>query len=214
MTFELVLLGLACSLEPIPLTGFILTLSTKNGTRNGLGFLIGWVLSLAAVVGITLAITAGKPPAPSTAPANGVLAAKIAIGVGLLAFAWHYRTRPQKEQSDPKWMSRMDRMSVWTAALLAFLLQPWALVSAGALSITQADTSNTSDVLSIVLFCLLATLSLLVMEGYAVLAPEAARARLDGLRSWINNHRQQMIVYLSVIVGVMLISKSAYALAG
>jgi len=214
VTFELVLLGLACSLEPIPLTGFILTLSTKNGTRNGLGFLAGWVLSLAAVVGITLALTAGKPPAPNTAPSTAVLAAKIALGIGLLTFAWHYRRRPQKEQSDPKWMSRMDHMSVWTAALLAFLLQPWGLVSAAALSITQANTSNTSDVLSIVAFCLLATLSLLVMEGYALLAPEAARARLDGLRQWMNNHRQQMIVYLSVIVGVMLISKSAYSLAG
>ncbi|MGP0032210.1 MAG: GAP family protein [Acidimicrobiales bacterium] len=215
MTFDLVLIGLACSLEPIPLTGFILTLSTEHGTRKGLFFLAGWVASLAAVILITLAFTSGKPPAPNTEPSVGVLAAKIALGVALIVFAWRYRIRTSnapKERSQPKWMKRVDHMSVWTAAVLAFLLQPWGLVAAGALSITQADTSKASNVLAIVLFAFLATLSLLVMEAYAILAPDAAQARLAGLRQWMDVHRSQVIVYLSVIVGLWLIGKSTYYL--
>lgn len=212
MTFDLILIGLACSLEPIPLTGFILVLSTDHGTKKGLFFIAGWLLSLAAVIGLTLAFTAGKPPAPSTAPSEAVLAAKIALGVGLILFALRYHRRAPKQPTTPGWMKRVDHMSVWTAALLAFLLQPWGLVAAGALSITEADTSNASDVASIVLFAFLATAGLLVMEGYALLAPEASRARLNGLREWMNVHRAQVIVLLSVVVGLWLIGKSAYAL--
>jgi len=210
---DLILIGLACSLEPIPLTGFILTLSTEHGRRKGLFFLAGWILSLAVVIGITLALTDGKPPAPSTAPSVGVLVAKIVVGADLIVFAWRYRRRAPKEQAPPKWAKRIDHLSVWTAAVLAFLLQPWGLVAAGALSITQADTSNTGDVLAIIGFAVLATLSLLVMEAYAFLSPEAAQARLSGLRQWMNDHRSEVIVYLSVVVGLWLIGKSAYSLA-
>lgn len=212
MTFDLILIGLACSLEPIPLTGFILTLSTERGSLKGLFFLGGWVLSLAAVIGITLAFTAGKPLAPSTAPSDGVLVAKIFVGAALIAFAWHYRRRAPREQSQPSWMKRVDHMSVWTAAVLAFLLQPWGLVAAGALEITQADTSKTGDALSIVIFAVLATASLLIMESYSLIAPEAAEARLARLRQWLNDHRTQVIVVISVVVGLWLIGRSTYSL--
>jgi threonine/homoserine/homoserine lactone efflux protein len=212
VNLDLILIGLACSLEPIPLTGFILTLSTEHGTKKGLFFIFGWLLSLALVIGLTLGITAGKPPAPSTEPSEAVLAAQIAIGVGLIVFAWRYRLRAPKAHTEPSWMKRVDTMSVWAAMVLAFLLQPWGLVAAGALEISKADTSKPSDVVGIVLFALLASLSLFVMEGYALLAPEAARIRLTSLRQWMNVHRTEVIVYLSVIIGLWLIGKSTYSL--
>lgn len=212
MTLNLVILGLACSLEPIPLTGFILTLSTEHGTRKGLFFIFGWLLSLGLVIGLTLGITAGKPPAPDTAPSDAVLAAQIAIGVGLILFAWRYRLRAPKVHAEPSWMKRVDKMSVWAAMVLAFLLQPWGLVAAGALEISKANTSHASDVVAIIVFVVLASLSLLVMESYALLAPEAARVRLTGLRQWMNVHRTEVIVYLSVIIGLWLIGKSTYSL--
>jgi hypothetical protein len=212
LTVDLILIGLACSLEPIPLTGFILMLSTEHGTRKGLFFLGGWLVSLAVVIGVTLALTGGKPPAPSTAPSAGVLAAKIAVGVALIVFAWRFSRRAPKEHGPPTWAKRIDHRSVWTAAVLAVLLQPWGLVAAGALSITQADTSHTGDVLTIVLFAILATASLLVIEVYAVLAPDAAQVRLLGLRQWMDDHRAQVIVFLSVVIGLWLIGKSTYSL--
>ena len=58
----------------------------------------------------------------------------------------------------------------------------------------------------------MSTASLLIMEGYALLRPEAARDRLDGLRQWMDDHRSQVIVILSVAVGLWLIGKSISAL--
>jgi threonine/homoserine/homoserine lactone efflux protein len=212
VTIDLVLLALCISLEPIPLTGYILTLSTKNGTRNGFGFLVGWVLSLAGVIVLTLAVTGGKPLKPSTVPSNAVLIAKIVFGVALLIFAWRYRQAPEKEHSQPGWMSKMDSMKMWTAAVLAFLLQPWGLVAGAALTITAADASKGSDLATLIVFCVLATISLVAMEGYAILAPEASRARLDGLRSWMDTHRRSMVVYLSAAVGILLITRGTVSL--
>jgi hypothetical protein len=73
--------------------------------------------------------------------------------------------------------------------------------------------SKVSSIADAVMFCLLSTASFLVMEIYAVARPGAAGARLDSLRRWMDNHRSQVIVVLSVAVGLWLIGKSAYTLA-
>src|SRR5271163_558039 len=159
MTFDLILIALAITLEPIPLTGFILLLSSEGGVKKGVGFLAGWVLTLVALVVVTLAFTGGKPPQPSTAPSTGILAAKILIGVALLVFAWHYRRRPAKPPTTPSWMKRIDSMGFWAAALLGFLLQPWGLIAAGAATITSLDLSNSASYVDAVVFCVLSTSS-------------------------------------------------------
>jgi phage shock protein PspC (stress-responsive transcriptional regulator) len=213
VSFDLILIALAITLEPIPLTGFILLLSSERGTRKGLGFLLGWLVTLVALVVVTLVFTGGKPPQPQTAPSTGILAAKILIGVLLLAFAWHYRRRPAKPPTTPNWMKRIDTMGFWSAVVLAFLLQPWALIAAGAATITAANVSNAATFVDAAVFCILATSSYFAMESYALLRPESARQRLDGLRQWLDNHRSEVIWILSFVVGLWLIGKSAYALA-
>ena len=65
---NLVLIGLAITLEPIPLTAFILVLASKGGVRKGAAFIFGWLLSLAIVIAFTVLVTDNKPPKPNTAP--------------------------------------------------------------------------------------------------------------------------------------------------
>ncbi len=48
MIFELLLIALVITLEPIPLTAFILVLASEGGVRKGAAFIFGWLLSLAA----------------------------------------------------------------------------------------------------------------------------------------------------------------------
>ena len=84
VTLELIFIGLAITLEPIPLTAFILVVSSKGGVKKGAAFIFGWLLSLAIIIALTVLVTGNKPPKPSTAPSLAALAVKIAIGVGLL----------------------------------------------------------------------------------------------------------------------------------
>ena len=123
------------------------------------------------------------------------------------------RARPaDAPRKTPSWMSKLDRMGVGTAALLGVLLQPWPLVAAGAASVVEADLSSGLAVAELVLFCLLATSSLAAMEIYSLASPDASRARLDALRSWLDRHRDQGIVILSVSVGLWLVGKGIYTL--
>jgi Sap-like sulfolipid-1-addressing protein len=61
-----------------------------------------------------------------------------------------------------------------------------------------------------VLFCLLATSSFLIMELYAAFAPDAAGVRLEQVQKWIDSHRDQAIVVLSLVVGSWLLGDSIY----
>ena len=71
MIFQLVLIALVITLEPIPLTAFILVLASEGGVRKGAAFIFGWLLSLAAVVTLTVVATGNDPPKPNTAPSLG-----------------------------------------------------------------------------------------------------------------------------------------------
>ena len=43
MVLDLLLIGLAITLEPFPVTAFILILSAQKGTIKGLAFILGWL---------------------------------------------------------------------------------------------------------------------------------------------------------------------------
>jgi len=216
MTFELILIGLAITLEPIPLTAYILVLASKGGVRKGAGFIFGWLVSLAAVVALTLIATGNNPPKPNTAPSLAALAIKLATGVALLIVALrHYRRRglPKKPKKTPKWQTGIDRMSPWYAMGLAPLVQPWGLVAAGVTVIMEAKLATWKDYLNIIVFCLVATAAYLAMEIYAALRPQKSEAFLSNLRTWIDTHTDQVIIVVSLVLGFWLIGKSVYQLA-
>jgi len=215
MTLDLILIGLVISLEPIPLTAFIVVLASKNGVRKGAAFIFGWLLSLAIVIALTILVTGNKPPKPSTAPSLAALAVKILIGVVLLVIAVRqYRRlgRPKPPKDPPKWQTGVDNMSLWFALALGPLTQPWGLVAAGIATITEAKLSSFEDYLAIILFCLVSTSTYLAMEVYAGFRPVQTQALLDGIRTWIDTHRDQVIIILSTVLGFYLIGKSVYLL--
>jgi hypothetical protein len=86
-------------------------------------------------------------------------------------------------------------------------------VAAGAATITQAKLSGPADYLTLVLFVLLATASFLYLELYATFAPAAAGVKLGALRTWLDTHREQVIILLSLLLGLWLTGNSLYYLA-
>ena len=213
IVLSLVLIGLAITLEPIPLTAFILILASKGGVRKGAAFIFGWLLSLAIVVAFTVLVTQNKPPKPNTAPSLAALAAKLAIGAGLLVIAIRYYRRlgkPKPPKKPPKWQTHIDNMTPWFAIGLGPLTQPWGLVAAGVSVIVEAKLSSWQSYLALVLFCVIATSSILAMEIYAGLRPQAAQEFLARTRRWIGAHTDQVIIIVSLVLGFWLVANSIY----
>ena len=211
---NLIPLGLAIALEPLPIIGFILVLSTDRGLRNGGTFLAAWVACLMAVMAATLVLTGGTPVVSSSIPARASLVVSLLIGLALLGVAIERRMHPRPEPPPPPgWAKRLDDMRPSGAAVLGVLLQPWPLVAAGAADVMNADLSKAASIAQLVAFALLATSSLLAMQIWSMASPESAHAKLDALRAWIDRHRNQAITILAFVVGAWLVVKSIYELA-
>ncbi len=68
MLLDLFLIGLVVTLEPIPLTAMILLLATEGGLLKGLGYVLGWMLTLVAIVALTVLVTGGNRSSRTATP--------------------------------------------------------------------------------------------------------------------------------------------------
>ena len=78
MVLDLLLIGLGITLEPFPLTAFVLILSAEKGIMKGLAFILGWLACLVAVIAAVILATGNQPPRPNTAPSKAAIAVKLA----------------------------------------------------------------------------------------------------------------------------------------
>jgi hypothetical protein len=212
VVLDLLLIGLGITLEPFPLTAFILLLSAEKGTWKGLAFILGWLACLVAVIAAVILATGNNPPEPQSVPSTAALAVKLAVGVALILYALRKKRRMGRPRKPAAWMARLNRLSLLGAAGLAAFLQPWTLVAAGAAAVTEAKLATAGSFLALIFFCLLATSSYLYLELYATFAGAGADARLGRLREWLDTHQDQMIVAVFLLLGFWLAGKSIYLL--
>ena len=213
MILNLVVIGVAVALDPLPLTAFLVVLPSTRGVRKGAAYVFGWLVSLAVVVTITVLATGNNPPKPSTAPSLAALAGKIVLGAVLVWIAVRHiraRGRPKPPKKPPKWQEHVDSMSPWFALGLAPALQPWVLIGAGAATVVEAKLSSWESFLALFLYCVLASSSYLAMEIYAIVRPAQSQALLSRARTWIDSHTDQVIIAGSLIIGFWLIADSIY----
>ena len=213
MVLDLLLIGLAVSLDPLPLTAFVVILPSQRGVRKGAAYLFGWLVSLAIVVAVTVIATGNNPPKPNTVPSLASLAVKIAIGALLVVLAIRQRRRmgrPKKPKKPPKWQEHVDNMSPWFALGLAPALQPWTLIAAGAATVVEAKLSSWESYLALFGFCLLGSASYIAMEIYAGFRPKQSQAFLAKFRAWMETRTDQVIIVGSLLLGFWLIASSIY----
>jgi threonine/homoserine/homoserine lactone efflux protein len=213
LVLNLILIGVAVALDPLPLTAFLIVLPSKGGARKGAAFVFGWLVSLAIVVTITVLATGNNPPKPATVPSLAALAVKIVIGLVLVWIAVRHiraRSQPKPPKKPPKWQEHVDNMSPWFALALAPTLQPWVLIGAGAATVVEAKLSSWQSFLALAFYCVLASSSYLAMEIYAVVRPAKSQALLTRCRAWIDSHMDQAIIVGSLLIGFWLIGDSIY----
>jgi len=201
VVLDLLLIGLAIALDPLPLTSFVVVLPSERGVLKGAAFLFGWLVSLAIVVAVTVLATGNNPPKPNTVPSLASLAVKIAIGTLLVWIAIRQRRRmrgPKPPKKPPKWQEHVDNMSPWFALGLAPALQPWTLIAAGAATVLQAKLSSWESFLALIGFCVLGSASYIAMEIYAGFWPDQSRAFLARFRTWMEAHTDRSATCLAI----------------
>ncbi len=204
-------------LSPLPIVGVILMLLSTKAKVNGSMFLIGWLAGLAIVVGGVVAfVNPDRLNQSSGGPStlSGLL--HLALGVLLLLLAVkQLKGRPKKGQEPemPKWMAKMqDASPIFAFGMGAFLsgLNPKNLIFdiAAAASIVAADLSSSQQIVAVLVFMILASLTIGIPVIWYLIAGESAKAKLDTLRGYLVQYNWVIMCVLFLILGVKLIGES------
>jgi threonine/homoserine/homoserine lactone efflux protein len=120
-------LGLAAgvAVSPLPIVAMILVLATPRGRVNGIMFDLGWVLGLAVLGAVVLALAGPADASDGGEPAAWTGWLKLLLGVLALLLAvrqWRGRPAPGSEPQMPKWMASIGRLKPGGALGLGALL--------------------------------------------------------------------------------------------
>ena len=158
-------LAVGVALSPVPIIAVALMLMSQRARLNGPLFVIGWLIGL-AVIGVVVLAVAGPGDASSNGqPATWVSVLKLVLGLLLLLVAvrqWHGRQRPGHEVEAPKWMGSIERFSPGKAAGAGAVLSganPKNLLLAvgAAAAIAQTGIGSGDQAIAYVVFALIAT---------------------------------------------------------
>ncbi len=214
--------AIGVAISPVPIIAVILMLFSQRARSNGLAFLVGWVLALAVVGSIVLVLAnLGKVSTAGT-PSTLAYVLKLLLGLLFLLLAirqWRSRPKEGEEPQMPKWMATIDTITAGKAFGLAALLagvnpKNLALTLAAALSIAQADLSGAAPWIVLVVFIILASLTVAGPVVYYLLAGQSAEKMLKIWKAWLMANNATVMFILLLVLGVALIGQGLGGLIG
>jgi len=214
-------LAAAVAVSPLPIVAIILLLATPRGRRSGPLFILAWVLGLAALGAIMLAI--GAPGGASTHhhPATWVGALKLILGVLLVLFgAWQWRRRPKDPAQAhlPAWMAVIDRFTPVKILGLGLLfsagnIKNAALTIAAGASISSAGIGVPQQIATLAIFVIIGSLGVFAPLAVYLIMGERAERMLGSWRDWAVQHNAAVLAVLFFVLGLKLIGDGISILA-
>jgi hypothetical protein len=210
---QLLPFAVGVAVSPMPVVAMVLMLITPRARANGLTFVLGWILGIAAAGAILLAIAGPSDASTEGAPADWVNWLKLVLGVLLLLVAakqWRARPAADEEASMPKWMGALDNITPVKAGGLAILLgtinpKNLLFIVGGAAAVAQTGISAGDQAVAWIVFMLIATIGVAAPLVIYFVMGDRASAILDGLKFWMARNNTAVMAVLCLIVGVKLI---------
>ncbi|UNK71571.1 GAP family protein [Microbacterium sp. H1-D42] len=204
------------AISPIPIIAVILMLMSPRSKQLGLGFLVGWLVGV-LVATTVFTLLAGIIPEPDTSDGSKPVMAviQLLLGLGLLFLAvrqWRSRPAPGVDAELPAWMSKIDTMKPFAATGLALLLSGVnpknLLLAAAAGTMIGRSGENLGEELTLVLiFALIASLTVAIPVITAIAAPKKAADVLSGIRTWLTANNAVIMTVLFIVLGVSVVGK-------
>ncbi|MEW2306022.1 GAP family protein [Streptomyces sp. NPDC006655] len=208
-------LGLAAgvAVSPLPIVAIILILATPRGRLNGSLFALGWLLGLAGLGAVMLAVGGTGDASAHKHPATWVGALKLALGVLLVVFGalqWRRRPRDPSQARLPKWMEAIDRFTPVKIVGLGLLLSAGNLKNApltiaAAASISSAGIPVPQQIGALAVFVVIASLGVLAPLAVYLVMGDRARGLLANWREWAARHNVAVLAVLFFVLGLKLV---------
>jgi RsiW-degrading membrane proteinase PrsW (M82 family) len=210
------------AISPVPIIAVILMLFSERARTNAPAFLVGWVLGMAIAGGIILAVADQVDYDPDSGPTLAASIIKLLLGLLLLGLAvrqWQGRPKPEEELKMPRWMGAIDAIKPGAALGLGVVLsgvnpKNLVLTLGAALTIAQAPLSATQAVVSLVVFIIVASLTVALPVLIYFFMPDRAEGILDSWEAWLGENNATLMFVLLLVLGVVLLGQGIGGLAG
>jgi len=204
-------IALAAAVSSVPITLTILILLSPKRNRLAIPFLIGWVVGMAVVVGLSALGAASLPIRSLRTTQRAIGIAEIIVGAGLLVMAvltWR-RAAKGHSASRSRWLDSVDRLGPATAIGLALVLnlRPKGLLlgAAAGLAIAGARLNGTDAVIMIVVYLALASSTVTVPIIATLASPTRMQPRLVSARDWLDRNGGHITVVILLMVGLVIL---------
>jgi len=212
---EVLTFAIGVAISPLPIIAVILMLFSERARVNGPVFLLGWIVALGLVSGVVYAVSDGSNAATSHTSSDSISWGKIVLGLLFLGLARRQlrnRPAPGTEPEMPKWMAGVDKLTPAKALGLAVLLagvnpKNLILTAGAAAGLAQLGLSSTDAIVSLIVFVVLASLTIATPVFYYLLGGDKAKTQLDELKGWLGVHNAAVMAVLFLVFGVDLIAK-------
>ena len=200
--------GVGVALSPLPIIAVILMLGTAKARSNGLAFLAGWVLGLAAAMTLVMVLASGSDD-PSSSSADGAHVVTLLIGVLFLALAvkqWKERPRGNAEPELPKWMAGIDGFTAAKsfglgAALAGINPKNLALATSAGLALAATGTGTGGSVAGIAVVVVIGSLSIGVPVIGMLAMPGRMTPALASAKVWMVRNNSTIMFVLFAVLG-------------
>jgi hypothetical protein len=211
---EVLPFAVGVAIVPVPVIAVILMLFSSRARVNGPVFLLGWVAGLAVAFGAVYALADAGDASTDTTASDSVSWLTVALGVLLLLAAlrtWLKRPAAGAEPELPKWMAGIDSLAAGKALGLGALLaaanpKNLVLVFGAATGLAQLGVSTGDAVAALVVFVIVASLSVGGPVAYYFAGGERAKAALDELKTWLGVNNATVMTVLFLVFGALLIA--------
>jgi threonine/homoserine/homoserine lactone efflux protein len=212
---EILTFAIGVAISPVPIIAVILMLFSQRAKVNGPLFAAGWVLALAVVGGVAYAVSDVGDVSTSSSASDSVSWLKIVFGVLFVLLAvrqWRGRPAPGAEPEMPRWMRGIDAFTPGKAfgvgVVLAGVNPKNLLLTLGAATgLAQLGLSTGDAVGSLVVFVLVASVTIIAPVVYYLAGGDRARGNLDTMKGWLAVHDAAVMTVLFLVFGVALIAK-------
>jgi Sap, sulfolipid-1-addressing protein len=209
------LYGLVAALSPLALASTLAVLKSRRARINGSAFAVGFLFgqSLTCLVAVFI----GSIATPGQEGGHDTVAASIslALGIMLLATAWHFR-RPRERPTAPRvasprtkaFLERLGRLHPAAALSVGFLLGiggPKRLTVTLFFAATLAVSGlNTAEEVALGLaYVVIASVLVWLPVGLYVVAGERANQWMAQAEAWLIARRQQIGFGAALVLGLL-----------
>ncbi len=219
---EILPYALGAAISVVPIIAIILMLVTPKAKPNGISFAVGFVLGLALICVIAVALAGGSNFSSGSSPTKTVSIIKLLLGLLLLFAAfrqWRARPKPGEAPTMPKWLASIDRFTPARSfaigvALSAINPKNLAMSLAAGLSIAQAGLSTGQEAATILIYVLLAGATIVGPLIVYIVMGQRAIEILQGWRTWLADNNATVMSVLLLVFAVVLIGKGISGLSG